>query len=199
MCTWPGSSNRALCPCSQITKDCDIIHHINHLSSAPKFVSVSSLHLDLQWHGENGRFSHWVVSVCSPPGSSIHAILQARILEWVVIPFAKGYSQLKEQTHNDINLALLFLGLRSYLSAHYCFSGTIPSLGFSLLGPYLLCGNSKSLLRILQVPWAPLLRHRRQLPDRPQAGWPPLYFSSKQACTWPPPVCWQWLCTSEGP
>ena len=25
---------------------------------------------------------------CSPPGSSVHAILQVRILEWVVIPFS---------------------------------------------------------------------------------------------------------------
>ena len=24
---------------------------------------------------------------CSPPGSSVHGILQARILEWVAIPF----------------------------------------------------------------------------------------------------------------
>ena len=29
---------------------------------------------------------------CSPPGSSIHGILQARILEWIVIPFSKGSS-----------------------------------------------------------------------------------------------------------
>ena len=27
---------------------------------------------------------------CSPPGSSVHGILQARILEWVVIPFSRG-------------------------------------------------------------------------------------------------------------
>ena len=26
---------------------------------------------------------------CSPPGSSIHGILQARILEWVAISFSK--------------------------------------------------------------------------------------------------------------
>ena len=26
---------------------------------------------------------------CSPPGSSVHGILQARILEWVVIPFSR--------------------------------------------------------------------------------------------------------------
>ena len=27
---------------------------------------------------------------CSLPGSSIHGILQARILEWVAIPFSRG-------------------------------------------------------------------------------------------------------------
>ena len=29
---------------------------------------------------------------CSPPGSSVHRILQARILEWVAIPFARGFA-----------------------------------------------------------------------------------------------------------
>ena len=29
---------------------------------------------------------------CSPPGSTVHGILQARILEWVAIPFCKGSS-----------------------------------------------------------------------------------------------------------
>ena len=27
---------------------------------------------------------------CSPPGSSVHGISQARILEWVSIPFSRG-------------------------------------------------------------------------------------------------------------
>ena len=30
---------------------------------------------------------------CSLPGSSVHGILQARILEWVAIPFSRGSSQ----------------------------------------------------------------------------------------------------------
>ena len=30
---------------------------------------------------------------CSPPGSSVHGILQARILEWVAIPCSRGSSQ----------------------------------------------------------------------------------------------------------
>ena len=34
---------------------------------------------------------------CSPPGSSVHGILQARILEWVAIPFSRG-SLPKDQT-----------------------------------------------------------------------------------------------------
>ena len=29
---------------------------------------------------------------CSPPGSSTHGILQARILDWVAIPFSRGSS-----------------------------------------------------------------------------------------------------------
>ena len=30
---------------------------------------------------------------CSPPGSSVHGIFQARILEWVPISFSRGSSQ----------------------------------------------------------------------------------------------------------
>ena len=35
----------------------------------------------------------------SPPGSSVHGILQARTLEWVAIFFARGSSQPRDQTH----------------------------------------------------------------------------------------------------
>ena len=35
---------------------------------------------------------------CSLPGSSVHGILQARILEWVVVPFSRGLSQPSGQT-----------------------------------------------------------------------------------------------------
>ena len=33
-----------------------------------------------------------------PPGSSLHGILQARILEWVAIPFSRGFSQPRDRT-----------------------------------------------------------------------------------------------------
>ena len=35
---------------------------------------------------------------CSLPGSSLHGILQARVLEWVAISFSRGSSQLGYQT-----------------------------------------------------------------------------------------------------
>ena len=35
---------------------------------------------------------------CRPPGSSVHGILQARILEWVAISFSRGSSQPRDRT-----------------------------------------------------------------------------------------------------
>ena len=35
---------------------------------------------------------------CSPPGSSVHGISQARLLEWVAISFSRGSSRPRDQT-----------------------------------------------------------------------------------------------------
>ena len=35
---------------------------------------------------------------CSPPGSSVHGISQARIPEWVAISFSRGFSRPQDQT-----------------------------------------------------------------------------------------------------
>ena len=35
---------------------------------------------------------------CSPPGSSVHGILQPRILEWAAMPFSRGYFQPRDRT-----------------------------------------------------------------------------------------------------
>ena len=60
--------------------------------------------LKIQW-GENLKFSvarsclaFWDTVDCSLPGSSVHGILQARILEWVVISFSRGFFWLRDQT-----------------------------------------------------------------------------------------------------
>ena len=36
---------------------------------------------------------------CSLPGSSVHGISQAKILDWVAISFSRGSSQPRDQTH----------------------------------------------------------------------------------------------------
>ena len=40
----------------------------------------------------------WDPMDCSPPGSSVHGIFQARALEWVAISFSRGSSQPRDQT-----------------------------------------------------------------------------------------------------
>ena len=42
----------------------------------------------------------------APPGSSVHRILQERILEWVAIPFSRASSQPRDQTHVSMSPAL---------------------------------------------------------------------------------------------
>ena len=36
---------------------------------------------------------------CSPPGSSVHGILQARILEWAAMPSSRGSSRPRDQSY----------------------------------------------------------------------------------------------------
>ena len=62
------------------------------------------------WKGEDWEVSCCIVLVaqscltlcdsldCSPPGSSVHGILQARMLEWVAIPFSRRSSWPRDQT-----------------------------------------------------------------------------------------------------
>ena len=45
------------------------------------------------------QYNVWLFATpCTSPGSSVHGILQARILEWVAIPFSRGSSWLRDQT-----------------------------------------------------------------------------------------------------
>ena len=42
---------------------------------------------------------------CRPPGSSVHGILQARILEWVAVSFSRRASQCRDWIHNSTSPA----------------------------------------------------------------------------------------------
>ena len=61
------------------------------LETKGRVIQVSDRYIVLK----NGRYK-WIV--CSLPGSSVHGILQARILEWVAIRFSRGISWPRDWT-----------------------------------------------------------------------------------------------------
>ena len=95
-----------------------MISNVEHLFTNPLTIYTSSL----ETHSfiSSPHFPYWVVWVlyifhmcvllaqscptlcdptdCSPPGFSVHGILQARILEWIAIPFSRGTSQPRNRT-----------------------------------------------------------------------------------------------------
>ena len=83
---------------------------------------------------------------CSPPGSSVHEILQARLLEWVAIPSSKGSSQPRDWT------------LSPALQAHSLLSeppGKPRNIGVGSLslfqGVFLIQESNQSLMHYRQI------------------------------------------------
>ena len=76
----------------------------------PFLVYMKAIHFLLSYNFLICWVSEWVSEVaqscptlcdpveCSPPGSSVHGTLQARILEWVAISFSRGSSQPRDRT-----------------------------------------------------------------------------------------------------
>ena len=58
-------------------------------------------------------------TVCSLPGSSVHGILQAKIVEWITVPFSKGSSQSRDQTQFS-HIAGGFFTIWATLDWVYC-------------------------------------------------------------------------------
>ena len=92
---------------------------------------------------------------CSPPGSSLHGISQARIVEWIAIPFSRGSLQPRDQT-------------QFFRTAGGSFTSWVKREGSSCIQLYLICLIIMSIdlprLRPLQgmasvfVNWHQLLR-----------------------------------------
>ena len=59
---------------------------------------------------------------CSSSDSSVHGISQARILEWVVISFSRGSSQLRDQTQISCLAGRFFITEPPvYIHIHSCY------------------------------------------------------------------------------
>ena len=84
--------------------------------------------------------------VCSPPGFTVHGVLQARILEWVAMPSSRGSSQTRDGTHISTSPASadLFFTTSANWEAH--------SLVYSCAFPIniLLC-NHNTIIKIRKL------------------------------------------------
>ena len=78
--------------------------------------------------------------VCSPLGSLVHEIFQARILEWVAIPFSRGSSQPRDQTKVSCTEGRFFtilatreanIGRKQLTNILLIFSGSMEGVIFS--------------------------------------------------------------------
>ena len=88
---------------------------------------------------------------CSPPGSSVHGILQARILEWVAISFSRGSSWPRNWTQVSC-IAGRFLTYWATREARV--------LTPSIISPILMLSSvlktwSPSWIPVLHLGWAP--------------------------------------------
>ena len=90
----------------------------------------------------------------SPPGFSVHGILQARILEWVAIPFSRGSSWPKNWSEVSC-IAGRFFTIWATRETHLCLISRvliIDSYSFYLLFSVFLCEG-----RSLKLPAPPFL------------------------------------------
>ena len=58
---------------------------------------------------------------CSLPGSSVHGIVQARMLAWVAIPFSRGFSQPRDRTLVSCIAGKFFTVWVTRKALYYCY------------------------------------------------------------------------------
>ena len=66
------------------------------------------------------------LTLCNPMDYKVHGILPARVLEWVAVPFSRGSSQTRGQTHVSSKLMSAYIAgrqiLTSWATRESCFS-----------------------------------------------------------------------------
>ena len=75
---------------------------------------------------------------CSLPGSSVHGILQARTLDWVVLPFSRGSARPRDQTH----ISYVSCTGRWALPRHTTQLKSRPTRGNKVMAPLVQSKNS---------------------------------------------------------
>ena len=92
-----------------------------------------------------------------PPGSSVHGILQARILEWVAMPFSREYCWPRDQTQVFCIAGRFFTILATraliYLSSVCVYLSVSLSVCLSIHGE-----NGKLSKKKTRIPWQSRVR-----------------------------------------
>ena len=106
---------------------------------------------------------------CSPPGSSVHGILQARMLEWAAMPSSRGSSQPRDQTHVSY---VVCTGRR-----------VLSCVSFQKLDPYRK--DNKRFEESTQHPLkqAGELNGRSHVPSKPKSDQVPFDTASPRGCS----------------
>ena len=120
---------------------------------------------------------------CSLPGSSVHGIFQARVLEWVAISFSRGSSQPRNWTQVSCiaGKCLTIWATREASSAHFTDQGkTDKSLVRKSVHGYQINNSYASLSPPLPCSWQALIDHDSLLlrPNETAKSFP--LHSSKQ-------------------
>ena len=90
---------------------------------------------------------------CSPLRSSVHGILQARILEWVAVPSSRGSPQHRDRTGVSC-IAGGFLTIRVTREDHFSFHRTLEIQNENIL-KLNSAGGWERVLETAVYPWGP--------------------------------------------
>ena len=100
---------------------------------------------------------------CSPPGFSVCVILQARILEWVAIPFSRGASQHRDQNTGLLHCSKFFYRLNHQV-VYLFFFQNMTSSGFLIVS---LKISTKAPIRKTEfVEWSATILHPHYAPSQ---------------------------------
>ena len=100
----------------------------------------------------------WDPMDCRPPGSSVHGILQVRMLEWLSLPFSKVSSQTRAQTADSYHLC--HQGLMSHRERYLNYYEGIH-IPWWLKGKESICLHCRSHRRHRLDPWVGKIPWRR--------------------------------------
>ena len=90
-------------PTHLLGRQCQHVHTLTHVytgvpAHACSYTHRNDTHMCVCAKSLQSRPTLCDLMVCSLPDSSVHGILQARILEWVSVPSSRGSSQPRDRT-----------------------------------------------------------------------------------------------------